>query len=228
VNWYKQIKLADQFINLLSPEEKKKLSDMERTVLLYQNVINDLVQENETEELSDSGKNDIQNYQFFVDKVQKEIIEFKEWVLDSRSKDKKYDYLDKAIKLFGLTDDPSEAGYILPDGTMLDFSVKKEGGTPGRRVNDHREIGSILEGKNLGWTEGMNFLMKTTGSVRLGYNNDFMFVSFKGPLTELQIYTIIELGKERIKTIDIEGPIDYKTLQFPTGSEIKQAINELV
>lgn len=45
-----------------------------------------------------------------------------------------------AIKEFGTTKDPHEAGYVLPDGRMLDFSGKRDGGTPGERSYDHREI----------------------------------------------------------------------------------------
>jgi len=33
-------------------------------------------------------------------------------------------------KIFGVTYNPSESGYILPDGEMLDFSGKSEGGSP--------------------------------------------------------------------------------------------------
>jgi len=46
----------------------------------------------------------------------------------------------KAKQGFGLTDDFKEAGYLLQDGSMLDFSGKKEGGTPGVRNYDHRQI----------------------------------------------------------------------------------------
>ncbi len=49
----------------------------------------------------------------------------------------------KAIEYFGTTTDYREAGYILANGTMLDFSGKSEGGTPGQRSYDHRELGFI-------------------------------------------------------------------------------------
>lgn len=50
---------------------------------------------------------------------------------------------DKAIKEFGLTSNPREAGYILPDGRMLDFSGKNHGGDPNTRAYDHREISRV-------------------------------------------------------------------------------------
>ena len=48
-----------------------------------------------------------------------------------------------AKKMFGTTDDATEAGYILDDGSMLDFSGKAEGGTRGVRAYDHREINRV-------------------------------------------------------------------------------------
>lgn len=45
-----------------------------------------------------------------------------------------------AKERMGTTQDIREAGYILPDGTLLDFSGKREGGPRGARAMDHREI----------------------------------------------------------------------------------------
>lgn len=52
---------------------------------------------------------------------------------------------EQAKEVFGTTDDPLEAGYILRDGTMLDFSGKRQGGSPGRRAMDHREINQVFD-----------------------------------------------------------------------------------
>jgi len=46
----------------------------------------------------------------------------------------------EAIKEFGLTRDFREAGYILENGKLLDFSGKNDGGPSGTRAQDHREI----------------------------------------------------------------------------------------
>ena len=58
--------------------------------------------------------------------------------------------MERAKKKFGLTDDVREAGYVLPDGGMLDFSGRNEldAGTDdsflrGSRQEDHRRINSI-------------------------------------------------------------------------------------
>ena len=55
------------------------------------------------------------------------------------------DIFQKAVQYFGTTSDFWGAGYILPDGTMLDFSDKQNGGLPGMRLLDHREVAEILD-----------------------------------------------------------------------------------
>jgi hypothetical protein len=53
----------------------------------------------------------------------------------------------------GLTTDPREAGYLRPDGKMLDFSGKRDGGQPGSRSYDHRDLPEeydMLDAKNAG------------------------------------------------------------------------------
>ena len=50
-------------------------------------------------------------------------------------------FRNKAIKEFRYTTNFNEAGYLLPDGKMLNFS----GGERNHRYRDHREIGTIYE-----------------------------------------------------------------------------------
>jgi hypothetical protein len=45
-----------------------------------------------------------------------------------------------AVDYFGYTNNPNEAGYLLPNGKMLDLSGKKHGGSGNSRDLDHREI----------------------------------------------------------------------------------------
>lgn len=63
-----------------------------------------------------------------------------EWGSDSKKS-----IWDISKKYFGITKDINECGYILPDGSMLDFSGKKFGRDGGYRNFDHREISSIDE-----------------------------------------------------------------------------------
>ena len=73
-------------------------------------------------------------------------------------------------KTFGETPDCREAGFILEDGTMLDLSGKKEGGSPKTRSYDHREISRALElgDKGIGGTEAMIFFEKHANALRFG------------------------------------------------------------
>lgn len=55
-----------------------------------------------------------------------------------------------AVKEFGTTEDWREVGYITFTGKKLDFSGKNDGGMPGERGYDHRQINSALDGIDLG------------------------------------------------------------------------------
>ena len=49
----------------------------------------------------------------------------------------------QAKETFGVTYDIRECGWILPDGAMLDFSEKEQGGSGGYRTLDHRAVSEI-------------------------------------------------------------------------------------
>lgn len=53
-------------------------------------------------------------------------------------------FRNKALKAFKTTTNFNEAGYLLPDGKLLNFS----GGERNHRYRDHREIGEIYEATN--------------------------------------------------------------------------------
>ncbi len=76
----------------------------------------------------------------------------------------------QAKKEFGETFDCREAGYILEDGSMLDLSGKKEGGTPKTRSYDHRDVCRAIDHgeKGIGGTEGMHFFERQANAVRFG------------------------------------------------------------
>lgn len=68
---------------------------------------------------------------------------------------------------FGTTRDFREAGYLLPDGSMLDFSEKKNGGEPGRRGADHRDIARVINDRSYGtMTEYLDDFINE-GAIRL-------------------------------------------------------------
>jgi hypothetical protein len=74
------------------------------------------------------------------------------------------------IKDFGETFDCREAGYVLEDGTMLDFSGKKDGGEAHTRSYDHRDVARVLETgeKSVSGTQAMIFMEKHVNAIRFG------------------------------------------------------------
>lgn len=77
------------------------------------------------------------------------------------------------IRQLGTTSDLREAGYIKPDGGLVDLSGKREGGPPGKRSLDHREAGG---------TAGMQELM-SEGYIRMDHNSGSLDIS-KSPTSD--------------------------------------------
>ncbi len=100
----------------------------------------------------------------------------------------------------GYTDDPSEAGYITPDGKLLDLSGKSEGGSPGMRSYDHREAG--------GW-EGMQQMMGL-GFIRFGPESNVFHMKVEP--TQRQYETIRWIAERVYGEVIVEAhrePIRY-------------------
>jgi hypothetical protein len=75
--------------------------------------------------------------------------------------------LIKAAKnAFGTTNNFEEAGYLLQDGTMLDFSGKKNGARGGYRTMDHREMDYFEDSDGNAYEPGMVGFM-AMGNIRL-------------------------------------------------------------
>lgn len=71
-----------------------------------------------------------------------------------------------AVKHFGKTYNWNETGYILTDGSRLDFSGRHEGGSGGYRAVDHRDISQIAAYEELSGTDAMIDFMKR-GNIRI-------------------------------------------------------------
>lgn len=79
-----------------------------------------------------------------------------------------------AVKYFGTTENPYEAGFVMSDGEMLDLSGKNDGGSAGLRQRDHREVSSLVF--EAGYprrkeddgtaTPAMFLFMRETGAIR--------------------------------------------------------------
>ena len=87
----------------------------------------------------------------------------------ARTDEQRQALFDKAKAQFGLTNNFNAAGYMLPDGSLLDFSEANDGGDPNKRSQDHREIEGIImdEGKEYDsrWMYLADFMNE--GAIRL-------------------------------------------------------------
>lgn len=77
----------------------------------------------------------------------------------------KKDVCKLAVEKFGTTDNIYETGYIMPDGTQLDFSGKKWGGRGGTRQMDHREISDVYP-YGIGGSDAMVKFMDECKAIR--------------------------------------------------------------
>lgn len=102
---------------------------------------------------------------------------------------------EKARRMFGETDIFQFAGYILEDGTMLNFSY---GGY--QRDEDHRIIGQFFS-KAQGTEALLKFMRR--GNVRVMCHNNSYCFEYMGKLTRAQKSVIMEAAKEA-ETMNID------------------------
>jgi hypothetical protein len=133
---------------------------------------------------------------------------------------------DKAIKHFGTTTNILEAGYILTNGIMLDFSGKKDGGESNVRYIDHREIQEILE------SNGTNALIEfmNLGNIRLNPESKGIDISINP--TEKQILTLRNYfnyfnGEIIVDISDIKGR-NIKTFEYNKRTASSKIINDIM
>ena len=62
----------------------------------------------------------------------------------ARTDEQREQLFDKAKQQYGVTNNFNATGYMLPDGSLLDFSESNDGGDPNRRSLDHRDIEGII------------------------------------------------------------------------------------
>jgi hypothetical protein len=123
--------------------------------------------------------------------------------------------LQKVVNHFGLTNDLREAGFILPNGSLLDLSGKNDGGTPGIRARDHREIGFAT---GSGGTAGM-IEFQQAGSVRIGGNN-IGTIDMETAPTEPQLSVIAQICRRHQGEVTVtmcEGRGWDKIRDMPVG-----------
>jgi len=112
-----------------------------------------------------------------------------------------YDIISLAIEEFGLTSRLSQAGYILPDGKLLNF------GSDGYREADHRQIAAVYKQNGIKiWNDEYryNYVVDfmNHGAIRCDVNSGILDMT-KEPTNE-QFYTIKDFVR---KAVDVD--IDF-------------------
>lgn len=117
-----------------------------------------------------------------------------------------YDYTNKpydqeiferAKEHFGITDDIQKAGFILPNGEMLDFSHKTE---------DYKDNHAVIKKIEISPRE---FIEMGAVRVTMSLSNQYFYFSFYNPLTISQKRTLSRVIKEHQPIIYIDIAQDF-------------------
>ena len=141
---------------------------------------------------------------------------------------------NKAIEEFGKTTNPLEAGYILKNGVMLDFSGKKDGGPSGVRYMDHRDVAVLY--KDIDGTKAMSKFMGESEAIRVSFTKDYSLIDVTGQaaITDNQRSVILsnatkskEVRIEFYKDVYTETPTKSYSLDVPLSKDIINIFNEI-
>ena len=140
-------------------------------------------------------------------------------------------FITKTKRYVGTTNNFYEAGYLLNDGTMLDFSGRKHGNTyPQGRAEDHREISSADENSDMDMVKFM-----ASGNIRMkGESNGFEVT--KEPTPEqyktLRSYINASQGQRDFQgmLVDYSEPGQYGTtfsMEYGVKTPASRILNDI-
>ena len=133
------------------------------------------------------------------------------------------------ISEFGTTYSLHRAGYMLPDGQLLDLG---EGGLNGR-VHDHREVMGLTDDPRFyNMNEGnhtirMKELMRYCNMVRLHIDKDDLLINVNSKLNSTQVNALMRLIKEyEIFHVILDDNLNgiYRELQKPSAFELRSLL----
>ncbi|NCX94483.1 MAG: hypothetical protein EBX40_07390, partial [Gammaproteobacteria bacterium] len=131
--------------------------------------------------------------------------------------------LQQASKVFGFTINPTQAGYILPNGRMLNF------GEDGVRGDDHRAV-SQLDGLSGDATGAMIEFMNRTGAARVDFNSGLFELSRKP--TEVQLRAAVQAARRSGVPLMVEASRpdgssrESRTFDRPTVEAVRAFFDE--
>ena len=110
---------------------------------------------------------------------------------------------ERAIEQYGITGDHKKAGYMLQDGTLIDFSEGYH-----ERGLDHRDISSIMPKNNSYEDDYRNYVLpftQQTGALRISHYGDWN-VDMNSKPTNTQISYIVSTHRNGDPfTYDVPG-----------------------
>jgi DNA repair protein RadC len=132
----------------------------------------------------------------------------------------------ETIKYFGTTSNFKEAGYLTTSGKLLDFSGKKDGGEPGYRSMDHRDIADMNDYDGPSMTQFMDM-----GNIRMKPESDGFELTQK-PTSEQVIVLkryINSLNGEVIVDLGLIGKHNStpEYMEYPRGTKADRVINDI-
>lgn len=220
----------ENFTDMYVSEGKKGVLDwINGQIEYYRNNVDNAVNENAKaylRKIRDERIAWLREVEDFINKLDSGEITKEQKV---RTTDKELE--KKAKKHFGTTYNINEAGYILTDGSMLDFSGKREGGRAGNRAYDHRDISQAFE--ETGFDVNMEDFVNN-GAIRyMPETNSFYIANLP---TSQQLKVISNIVDKTNGEVNIELVDDAKNMgmagsgfykEFESGSTIKNIKNAI-
>ena len=161
-------------------------------------------------------------------------------IIESVESNNNVDVFALAKERFGITNDIRECGYILPDGSMLDFSGRHmvTGNTDtshlrGRRGVDHRDIGDLNWDADMTTKSGLNINMSDfirMGAIRIHCSNTWSSINlFKKPTREQvnPMLRLIQYSKGNV-TVEIgDGNNSYEYAEWDEANS-RRVVNDII
>jgi len=94
---------------------------------------------------------------------------------------------EKAIKSYGVTDEINKAGFMMPDGQMLNFS--RNGNV---RDTEHRRVNLTMGGSDVNDFAPMYDFMNRTGAIRLTGNANRLYAELSAKPSNTQLRKIVD------------------------------------
>ena len=134
----------------------------------------------------------------------------------------------EAVKHFGHTYSWAETGYVLTDGSRLDFSGRHEGSGGGGRYEDHRDIAQLDAYRDVQGTDAMIDFMKR-GNIRIIPEVDGINLSVRP--TRAQENTLADFISRRrgevTLDIDNERGETVVSVEYPRGTHSNKVLQDI-